>query len=98
MTIRASESSWSALTEYRSRAEGVDHGARCGLAKLQTVKLATRARAEGVSLNALVLTFIAQGLGSVSGKAVGRRAAQLQTSRHQKPPAAHLVSFRCSLI
>ena len=37
MTIRASESSWSALTDYRSRAEGVDHGARCGLAKLQTV-------------------------------------------------------------
>jgi antitoxin HicB len=27
-------------------------------------QLATRARAEGVSLNALVLTFIAQGLGS----------------------------------
>ena len=32
-------------------------------------QLATRARAEGVSLNALVLTFIAQGLGSSSGKA-----------------------------
>jgi antitoxin HicB len=31
-------------------------------------QLATRARAEGVSLNALVLTFIAQGLGSTQGK------------------------------
>ncbi|MCO5122026.1 MAG: type II toxin-antitoxin system HicB family antitoxin [Burkholderiaceae bacterium] len=32
-------------------------------------QLATRAKAEGVSLNALVLTFIAQGLGAVpSGK------------------------------
>ena len=32
-------------------------------------QLATRARAEGVSLNALVLTFIAQGLGGSSSKA-----------------------------
>ena len=32
-------------------------------------QLATRARAEGVSLNALVLTFIAQGLGGVGSKA-----------------------------
>ena len=32
-------------------------------------QLATRARAEGVSLNALVLTFIAQGLGGVGNKA-----------------------------
>ncbi|MEO7851210.1 MAG: type II toxin-antitoxin system HicB family antitoxin [Rubrivivax sp.] len=30
-------------------------------------QLATRARAEGVSLNALVLTFIAQGLGGGAG-------------------------------
>lgn len=43
-------------------------------------QLATRARAEGVSLNALVLTFIAQGLGSSGSKArakhVGNGAAQ----------------------
>jgi antitoxin HicB len=32
-------------------------------------QLATRARAEGVSLNALVLTFIAQGLGGRGSKA-----------------------------
>jgi antitoxin HicB len=32
-------------------------------------QLATRARAEGVSLNALVLTFIAQGLGGIGSKA-----------------------------
>jgi antitoxin HicB len=32
-------------------------------------QLATRARAEGVSLNALVLTFIAQGLGGSASKA-----------------------------
>jgi antitoxin HicB len=32
-------------------------------------QLATRARAEGVSLNALVLTFIAQGLGGPGSKA-----------------------------
>ncbi len=32
-------------------------------------QLAMRARAEGVSLNALVLTFIAQGLGGVGNKA-----------------------------
>jgi antitoxin HicB len=32
-------------------------------------QLATRARAEGVSLNALVLTFIAQGLGGSGSKA-----------------------------
>lgn len=31
-------------------------------------QLATRARAEGVSLNALVLTFIAQGLGTAERK------------------------------
>lgn len=38
-------------------------------------QLATRARAEGVSLNALVLTFIAQGLGSSGRKARGKGAA-----------------------
>ena len=38
-------------------------------------QLATRARAEGVSLNALVLTFIAQGLGSNGGKARAKSAA-----------------------
>jgi antitoxin HicB len=38
-------------------------------------QLATRARAEGVSLNSLVLTFIAQGLGSAGGRAAGKRAA-----------------------
>ena len=39
-------------------------------------QLATRARAEGVSLNALVLTFIAQGLGaSSSSKARAKGAA-----------------------
>jgi antitoxin HicB len=38
-------------------------------------QLATRARAEGVSLNALVLTFIAQGLGGTSGKARAKSAA-----------------------
>ena len=32
-------------------------------------QLATRAKAEGVSLNALVLTFIAQGLGRTEGRA-----------------------------
>ena len=32
-------------------------------------QLATRARAEGVSLNTLVLTFIAQGMGSSTAKA-----------------------------
>jgi antitoxin HicB len=37
-------------------------------------QLATRARAEGVSLNALVLTFIAQGLGSAGAKAAAKRA------------------------
>ena len=38
-------------------------------------QLATRARAEGVSLNALVLTFIAQGLGTAGGKARVKSAA-----------------------
>jgi len=38
-------------------------------------QLATRARAEGVSLNALVLTFIAQGLGGSGGKARAKSAA-----------------------
>ena len=38
-------------------------------------QLATRARAEGVSLNALVLTFIAQGLGGPGGKARVKGAA-----------------------
>jgi len=38
-------------------------------------QLATRARAEGVSLNALVLTFIAQGLGSSGSKARAKSAA-----------------------
>jgi antitoxin HicB len=37
-------------------------------------QLATRARAEGVSLNALVLTFIAQGLGSSGNKSRVRSA------------------------
>lgn len=37
-------------------------------------QLATRAKAEGVSLNTLVLTFIAQGLGSASPRSGGRRA------------------------
>ena len=38
-------------------------------------QLATRARAEGVSLNALVLTFIAQGLGGSGSKARAKSAA-----------------------
>ena len=38
-------------------------------------QLATRARAEGVSLNALVLTFIAQGLGGSGNKARPKGAA-----------------------
>jgi antitoxin HicB len=38
-------------------------------------QLATRARAEGVPLNALVLTFIAQGLGSSAVKAPAKGAA-----------------------
>ena len=38
-------------------------------------QLATRARAEGVSLNALVLTFIAQGLGGSSSKTRAKGAA-----------------------
>jgi antitoxin HicB len=38
-------------------------------------QLATRARAEGVSLNALVLTFIAQGLGGSGSKARTKSAA-----------------------
>ena len=38
-------------------------------------QLATRARAEGVSLNTLVLTFIAQGLGSGNIKARAKSAA-----------------------
>lgn len=38
-------------------------------------QLATRARAEGVSLNALVLTFIAQGLGATGSKARAKGAA-----------------------
>lgn len=38
-------------------------------------QLATRARAEGVSLNTLVLTFIAQGLGTTSSKARAKGAA-----------------------
>lgn len=38
-------------------------------------QLATRARAEGVSLNTLVLTFIAQGLGSSGSKTRGQEAA-----------------------
>lgn len=37
-------------------------------------QLATRARAEGVSLNALVLTFIAQGLGGPAAKARAKSA------------------------
>ncbi len=38
-------------------------------------QLATRAKAEGVSLNTLVLTFIAQGLGSRTTKPRARGAA-----------------------
>lgn len=38
-------------------------------------QLATRARAEGVSLNALVLTFIAQGLGGSGVKSRAKSAA-----------------------
>ena len=38
-------------------------------------QLATRAKAEGVSLNTLVLTFIAQGLGSSNTKSRARGAA-----------------------
>jgi antitoxin HicB len=38
-------------------------------------QLATRARAEGVSLNTLVLTFIAQGLGSTAPKSRAKSAA-----------------------
>ena len=38
-------------------------------------QLATRARAEGVSLNALVLTFIAQGLGANGSKARAKGVA-----------------------
>jgi len=38
-------------------------------------QLATRARAEGVSLNALVLTFIAQGLGGSGSEARAKRVA-----------------------
>ena len=38
-------------------------------------QLAIRARAEGVSLNALVLTFIAQGLGGPGSKARAQSAA-----------------------
>jgi antitoxin HicB len=38
-------------------------------------QLATRARAEGVSLNSLVLTFIAQGLGSSGSKVRTKGAA-----------------------
>ena len=38
-------------------------------------QLATRAKAEGVSLNTLVLTFIAQGLGSSNAKSRARGAA-----------------------
>jgi antitoxin HicB len=37
-------------------------------------QLATRARAEGVSLNALVLTFIARGLGGIGSKARSKGA------------------------
>jgi antitoxin HicB len=37
-------------------------------------QLATRARAEGVSLNALVLTFIAQGLGGAGSKSRAKGA------------------------
>ena len=38
-------------------------------------QLATRARAEGVSLNTLVLTFIAQGLGGSTARARAKGAA-----------------------
>ena len=38
-------------------------------------QLTMRARAEGVSLNALVLTFIAQGLGGSAAKSRPKRAA-----------------------
>lgn len=38
-------------------------------------QLATRARAEGVSLNTLVLTFIAQGLGTTARKSRAKSSA-----------------------
>ncbi len=38
-------------------------------------QLATRAKAEGVSLNTLVLTFIAQGLGAASSRARSKSTA-----------------------
>ena len=43
--------------------------------KTVLAQLATRAKAEGVSLNTLVLTFIAQGLGSSNAKPRARGAA-----------------------
>ena len=43
--------------------------------KTMHAPLAVRARAKGVSLNALLLTFIAQGLGGTGGKARAKRAA-----------------------
>jgi antitoxin HicB len=55
-------------------------GVACGkfvarVPKTVHAQLATRARAEGVSLNALVLTFIAQGLGGSGSKARAKLAA-----------------------
>ena len=43
--------------------------------KTVRAQLATRARAEGVSLNTLVLTFIAQGLGSTPARPRAKGAA-----------------------
>jgi antitoxin HicB len=44
-------------------------------------RLASRARAEGVSLNALVLTFIAQGLGDTTQVARPARAVPVRPAR-----------------
>jgi len=44
-------------------------------------RLAERARREGVSLNSLVLTFIAEGLGHRSGRATRGRRAKSKASR-----------------
>lgn len=44
-------------------------------------QLAARARVEGVSLNALVLTFIAQGLGSSATRARAKGAVQRSSLR-----------------
>lgn len=43
--------------------------------KIGHAQLATRARAEGVSLNTLVLAFISQGFGSAGSRTRAKRAA-----------------------